>query len=59
MLNLADQGEAEDIDPEHLPAVLDGLAQAERREFAGDSEVEAAFRRFEKQLRTSMTLVSI
>jgi hypothetical protein len=38
--------EAEPIDPAHLPAVLEGLAQAKRREFATDDEVEAAFRRF-------------
>ena len=29
-------------------AVLEGLAQAQRREFASDSEVEAAFRRFDR-----------
>ena len=28
--------------------VLAGLAQAKRREFASDEEVEAAFRRFER-----------
>jgi hypothetical protein len=28
--------------------VLDGLAQAKRRQFATDAEVEAAFRRFEQ-----------
>ena len=32
----------------HLPAVLEGLAQAKRRQFATDAEVEAAFRRFEQ-----------
>jgi len=42
-----DSGEPETIDPAHLPAVLEGLAQAERREFATDLEVEAAFRRFD------------
>jgi hypothetical protein len=41
-------GEAEPIDPAHLPAVLEGLAQARRREFATDAEVEAAFRRFDR-----------
>jgi hypothetical protein len=30
-----------------LAAVLEGLAQAKRREFARDDEVEAAFRRFD------------
>jgi hypothetical protein len=43
-----DDREAEEIDPAHLPAVLEGLAQAERREFATDAEVEAAFRRFDQ-----------
>jgi predicted transcriptional regulator len=46
MLNLADDGEPEDIDPAHLASVLEGPAQAERGEFATDAEVEAAFRRF-------------
>jgi hypothetical protein len=47
MLSLAgDAGEPEDIDPAHLPDILEGLAQARRREFATDTEVEAAFRRF-------------
>ncbi len=49
MLSLAEnEGEPEEIDPAHLPAVLEGLAQAKRREFASDEEVEAAFRRFER-----------
>jgi hypothetical protein len=49
MLTLAgDEGEPEPIDAAHLPAVLDGLGQAERRQFAGDAEVEAAFRRFDR-----------
>ena len=36
----------EEIEPAHLPAALEGLAQAKRKEFATDAEVEAAFRRF-------------
>jgi hypothetical protein len=40
--------EPEDIDPTHQPDVLEGLAQAKRREFATDAEIEAAFRRFER-----------
>ena len=32
----------------HLPAVLEGLAHAKRREFVTDGEVEAAFRRFDR-----------
>ena len=47
MLNLAgDEGESEEIDPAHLPEALESLAEAKRREFASDAEVEAAFRRF-------------
>lgn len=38
----------EEIDAAHLSAVLEGLAQADRREFASDAEVEAAFRRFDR-----------
>jgi hypothetical protein len=40
--------EVEPVDPAHLAAVLEGLAQAKRREFATDDEVEAAFRRFDR-----------
>jgi hypothetical protein len=49
MLNLArsGEGELEDIDPAHLPDVLQGLAQARRRQFATDAEVAAAFQRFD------------
>ena len=43
----ANEGEPEPIEAEHLSAVLEGLAQAARREFASDQEVEAAFRRFD------------
>jgi len=48
MLNLANSEGAEEIDPTHLPDVLESLAQAKRREFASDAEVEAAFRRFDR-----------
>lgn len=49
MLNLAgNDGEPEVIDPEQLSAVMEGLAQARRREFATDEEVEAALRRFDR-----------
>ena len=47
ILAAGDDREPEPIDPAHLPAVLEGLAQAKRREFATDAEVEAAFRRFD------------
>jgi len=49
MLTLAgEDSEPEEIDPAHLPDVLESLAQAKRREFATDAEVEAAFRRFDR-----------
>jgi len=48
MLQFAqNDGEPEAVDPAHLSAVLNGLAQARRAEFASDEEVEAAFRRFD------------
>lgn len=46
MLDLAQQDVAEVIDPAHLGDVLEGLAQAERREFATPEQVASAFRRF-------------
>jgi hypothetical protein len=49
MLTLArNHREPEPIDPAHLADVLESLAQAERRQFATGSEVEAAFRRFDR-----------
>lgn len=49
MLELAGEGgQPEEIDPAHLRDVLESLAQARRREFASDTEVEAAFRRFDR-----------
>jgi hypothetical protein len=49
MLALAgDELEPEPVDPAHLSDVLESLAQARRREFASDAEVEAAFRRFDR-----------
>jgi hypothetical protein len=49
MLTLAgNEGEPESIDPAHLSAVLEGLAQAKRRQLANSDEVEATFRRFER-----------
>jgi hypothetical protein len=49
MLSLAgNNGDPEVIDADHLPAVMEGLAQARRREFATDEEVEAALRRFDR-----------
>jgi hypothetical protein len=43
-----DEGDLEEIDPAHLPDVLESLAQAKRRQFGTDAEVEAAFRRFDQ-----------
>jgi hypothetical protein len=48
MLHFASRGEPEPVDPAHLPAILEGLAQAKRREFATEAEVEATFRRFDR-----------
>jgi hypothetical protein len=45
MLALAG-AEPEPIDDAHLLAVVEGLHQARRREFASSAEVEAVFRRF-------------
>lgn len=48
VLTFADEGEPEEIPAEHLAAVLEGLAQADRGEFATDEQVTAAFRRFDR-----------
>lgn len=48
MLQLAGVEAAPDaIDPEHLTGLLEGLAQAHRREFAPPEQVQDAFHRFE------------
>ena len=48
ILHLAgSEAETDSVGRAHLAAVLEGLAQAKRREFATDDEVEAAFRRFD------------
>ncbi len=48
MLTLAGNvEEPEPIDLAHLPSILEGLAQAKRREFVAPAQVEAAFRRFD------------
>jgi hypothetical protein len=48
MLTLSDlDDEGENIDPAHLQAILEGLAQARHRDFAEDTEIEAVFRRFD------------
>ena len=47
MLGLVEHDDvAEDIDPDHLAAIDEGLGQVERGEFASDDEVSAAFDRF-------------
>jgi plasmid stabilization system protein ParE len=43
----ADDSDPEPIDPAHLPAVLEGLEQAKRGQFATPERIHAAFRRFE------------
>jgi hypothetical protein len=46
MLHLAGEGEPmEDIAPEHLDAVLEGLRQVREGQFATSAEVEAVFAR--------------
>jgi hypothetical protein len=47
MLAQGDEAMPEGIDPDHLPEVLEGLAQARRRQFATNAEIAAAFRRFD------------
>ena len=47
MLNLADDAPAEPIDPAHIEAVLEGLAEAERGEFATTEDIAEAFRHFD------------
>ena len=42
-----EEAQPEPIDPADLADVLESLAQARRREFANDAEVEAAWRRFD------------
>ncbi len=47
ILELAADAELpEDIDPEHLAGVLEGLAQAERGEFVPEEEMQAFFARY-------------
>jgi hypothetical protein len=49
MLALAgNEEEPEPIDSAHLTDLLESLAQAKRREFASDAEVEVAFHRFDR-----------
>jgi hypothetical protein len=43
----ADDIDPEPIDPAHLPAILEALAQAKSGQFATPERIEAAFRRFE------------
>lgn len=44
----ATDGEPEPVDPDHLQAILQGLAQTKNGQFATDTELEAAFRRFDQ-----------
>jgi DNA-binding transcriptional regulator YdaS (Cro superfamily) len=43
---VGNEEEPEDIDPEHLPAVLEGLNQMKRGQVATPAQIEAAFKRF-------------
>jgi hypothetical protein len=45
---MGDEPMPEEIDPAHLADVMEGIAQARRRQYATDEEVEAAFRRFDQ-----------
>ena len=38
--------EPEETDPDHLPDILEGLAQARRGEFATSEQIESVWRRF-------------
>jgi hypothetical protein len=51
----ANDGEPEEIDPAHLAAVREGLAQTARRQFATDADVKAALGRFERRARSRKT----
>ena len=48
MMNLASDDTPEEVNPDDLPHVLRGLEEAARGEFATDTEIEAALRRFGK-----------
>lgn len=48
MLAIPNDDEPEDIPAEHLAAVMEGLAQAERGEFASEAEVAEVWKRFDQ-----------
>lgn len=48
ILDMYDEGPPEPIPAEHRAAVLEGLRQARRGEFASDEEVEDAFLSFRR-----------
>lgn len=48
MLSMAEIGQPDEIEPEHLQDVIEGLAEIERGDFASKAEVDAAFRSFER-----------
>ncbi|MEH3144716.1 MAG: hypothetical protein PGN34_05080 [Methylobacterium frigidaeris] len=48
ILSMLKIGDADEIDPDHLQDVLEGLAEIDRGEIATDEEVEAAFRSFDR-----------
>jgi hypothetical protein len=45
---VGERGEPEEVHAADLPAMSEGLAQAERRQFSSDAEVKRAFRRFHR-----------
>lgn len=48
VLDITDEAEPEDVPAEHLPAVIEGLEQADRGEFASDEEIAEALARFRR-----------
>lgn len=49
MLHLAEpEREPEKIDPAHVGALLEGIAQSRVGKYATDDQIEAAFRRFNR-----------
>lgn len=42
-----EDSEPEPIDPTHLPAILEGLEQIRKRQFASDERIAAIFSSFE------------
>ena len=47
ILSLTEGGAQDNIEPEHLPFVLEGLSQIARGDFATEAQVDEVFRSFE------------